>query len=247
VNHILLLDVQERRKQQVGFTKGIQKIEMKKLITSLCLVLVTSLAMAQQYQFCNLTTQTGMNSLPVAPVTLPDGRQIPSGVNVPMWAQLAMSNRVVTALQPAPSGMVADTWAYVDNGDGTNAMQVASSWHDPVAAAIAASNAAVAAQAVAYSNRVASIPSALWQVAGAYQKTMRGYFGAGAETNTAVTFPTVQGFFLGVQQGLIPVADKGQASLDSQALQAGFTAISAWTGDGTAWTFPYNLIPTNSL
>jgi hypothetical protein len=27
VNHILLLDVQERRKQQVGFTKGIQKIE----------------------------------------------------------------------------------------------------------------------------------------------------------------------------------------------------------------------------
>lgn len=75
-----------------------------------------------------------------------------------------------------------------------------------------------------------------------FRQTIRLYFGAGAETNRAITAPVVKAYFVNKRYaGTITAADLADATL----LDAGFRTLSAWTGDGTSWTFPFELIPTN--
>ena len=80
-------------------------------------------------------------------------------------------------------------------------------------------------------------------IAQIYRATLRKYFGDSAETNQTITQTFVVGYFLQVQQGAIVVTDKAQAGLDSQALNAGYQALSQWTGDGTTWTCPWESVP----
>lgn len=75
-----------------------------------------------------------------------------------------------------------------------------------------------------------------------FRQTMRLHFGDGAETNRAITAPLVKTYFVGKRYtGTITAADLADATL----LNDGFAKLAAWTGDGTSWTFPFHLIPTN--
>lgn len=91
--------------------------------------------------------------------------------------------------------------------------------------------------------QVERVPSAdLMIEAELFRQTLRLHFGEGAETNRAITAPVVKTYFVGKRYtGTITAADLADATL----LNDGFAKLAAWTGDGTSWTFPFHLIPTN--
>lgn len=77
-----------------------------------------------------------------------------------------------------------------------------------------------------------------------FREALEKHFGAGACTNTAVTFAAVEQYF--AQRYLAGTADPLD-SLDLSILQDTFPMITDITGDGTIWTFPWNLIPEPGL
>lgn len=96
----------------------------------------------------------------------------------------------------------------------------------------AAQQAAVAAHQQA---AVALVPTAY-----VLKTTLVKYFGAGAETSRIVTKGYVSAFFDAKRQaGTITE----QEVADVVALMQAFDAITQWTGDGTTWSFPWNLVP----
>ena len=175
----------------------------------------------------NIITNVGTNTLPSY-----------KPANTSNWSdddnfQAAMADgwRHILDTQPVPDGYTVTAWGYTEAG-GVYCHEVI----------VAATNIADA-QAAARAARIAATPQSLWQIAAMFRGTLRKYFGDGAETNQTITLPVVMGYFLQIQQGIVTVPDKAQAGLDSQALQAGFQAITQWTMDGTVWSFPWEMLP----
>lgn len=95
------------------------------------------------------------------------------------------------------------------------------------------------AEAEEYTAKVAAVAPQ----AALFRHVLRQNFGAGAETNTAITAKAVEQYFIAKQlNGNITAADLGAATL----LERGFSALKAFTGDGTSWSFPWHLIPEES-
>lgn len=98
------------------------------------------------------------------------------------------------------------------------------------------------AAALAETQRVARLATfaPLIPLAQAYRATLQSYFGPGAETNRAVTQTAVAGMFLQkyVTQTMSDADDRAQALLNF-----GFQALSAWAGDSTTWTVPWEEVP----
>ena len=132
--------------------------------------------------------------------------------------------------------------AWKDNGDGT-----ASPLYSDVSvadehAAEAAEAAQLAAQiAEAKQAQFTAIIQALTPLAQLYRSTLRTLFGANAETNQAISQAYVMGYF--TQQILTNGKLTDLQLTQETVLSQGFTALSQITGDGTTWTFPWNLIP----
>ena len=74
-----------------------------------------------------------------------------------------------------------------------------------------------------------------------YRATLTVLFGDGAETNTTISQLYIEGYFA----NLIAINDTLTTLQLTQltVLREGFTALSQLTGDGTTWSFPWNLIP----
>lgn len=88
-------------------------------------------------------------------------------------------------------------------------------------------------------DRIATITPKLWNMAAIFVATLRQHFGAGAETNHEVTAATVEQYFIGKRlAGTLTMLDLADASL----LERGFEMITAWTGDGTIWSFPWEVL-----
>jgi hypothetical protein len=87
------------------------------------------------------------------------------------------------------------------------------------------------------------IPSEpLIQTAFAFRAVLREHFGAGAETNRAVTATVVNNYF--VNRRLTNTTGPTDAT-DSLLLLKGFEALTEFTGDGTSWSFPWSYVPEN--
>lgn len=88
-------------------------------------------------------------------------------------------------------------------------------------------------------DRIATITPKLWNMAAIFVATLRQHFGANAETNHEVTAATVEQYFIGKRlAGTLTTLDLADASL----LERGFESITAWTGDGTIWSFPWEVM-----
>lgn len=89
-----------------------------------------------------------------------------------------------------------------------------------------------------YQARVAAISQELWFTASKYRKCLRKHFpeNPSPETDRSVTRAAV--FVL-----IADLLDSGTGAEDAIILQTGYDTISAWTGDGTTWSFPWNLLP----
>ena len=83
-------------------------------------------------------------------------------------------------------------------------------------------------------------PASLLQGAALFRLIMQANFGTGAETNQAITEASVNKHFLDKRlAGTLTPSD----AADMMVLGMWFPQITAWTGDGTVWTFPFHLIP----
>lgn len=84
------------------------------------------------------------------------------------------------------------------------------------------------------------IPSySLLQTATVFRLILRSHFGPNAETNQDITESAIKLHFLQKREnGTITPTD----SMDAVALLDAFTAIKGWTGDGTSWSFPWELL-----
>lgn len=88
-------------------------------------------------------------------------------------------------------------------------------------------------------DRIATITPKLWNMAAIFVATLRQHFGANAETNHEVTAATVEQYFIDKRlAGTLTMLDLADASL----LERGFEMITAWTGDGTIWSFPWEVL-----
>lgn len=88
-------------------------------------------------------------------------------------------------------------------------------------------------------DRIATITPELWQMAAIFVATLRQHFGENAETNREVTASAVEQYFIGKRiAGTLTTLDLADASL----LERGFDLITAWTGDGTIWSFPLEVL-----
>jgi len=89
-------------------------------------------------------------------------------------------------------------------------------------------------------DRIATITPAMAQTAAIFRATLRQHFGANAEIDHEVTASVVEQYFVGKRlDGTLTTLDIADASL----LERGFDAITAWTGDGTTWNFPWEVLP----
>jgi hypothetical protein len=79
-------------------------------------------------------------------------------------------------------------------------------------------------------------------IAGArsYRDVMEIHFGAGAHTNTAITEAVVTGYFL--QRRINGTSEPTDAS-DALLLQSFYQTMRRLTVDGTAWAFPWGVVP----
>lgn len=97
----------------------------------------------------------------------------------------------------------------------------------------------VAAAAAARQTRLASITPELLFQANVFRTIMHTYFGPGSETNHDLTRLAVASYFNDRRTSGTITA---QETSDFVALQDLFDVISAWTGDGTTWSFEWSLL-----
>jgi len=87
--------------------------------------------------------------------------------------------------------------------------------------------------------KLAAITPELLQTASAYRTALQRNFGVGSETDTAITQAYVTQYFAAkAVAGTITT----QELADKDLLLLTFPIIAAWTGDGTAWSFPWELV-----
>jgi len=89
--------------------------------------------------------------------------------------------------------------------------------------------------------RVATITAELWQTASVFRTILRLHFGENAETNHEVTEAAVSAYFVNRRMTL-EASERMDDAADSMLLANGFSAITEWTGAGTTWSFPWELI-----
>jgi hypothetical protein len=89
-----------------------------------------------------------------------------------------------------------------------------------------------------YAARVNSIPQSLLSAASVFREVLNRHFGPNAEANHAVTESAVESYFIG--RNLSGTSGETDAA-DAMILTKGFEAITAWTGDGTIWSFPWEI------
>ena len=88
--------------------------------------------------------------------------------------------------------------------------------------------------------KLALLTPELIQAASVYRTAMHRNFGVGSEVDTTITKQFVEQYFAGrAACGIITT----QEIADSQLLSLTFPVLEAWTGDGTAWTFPWSMVP----
>lgn len=88
--------------------------------------------------------------------------------------------------------------------------------------------------------KMASLTPDLIMSAHVYRVALRRNFGDGAETNQAITARTVKEYFAGKATAGTIIT---QELADAELLTRTFSQIAAWTGDGTAWSFPWEVVP----
>ena len=119
----------------------------------------------------------------------------------------------------------------------------AAGWAALTAEQIAALQQAAQAQAAQeYAAKVAAIAPE----AAVFRLLYESHFGPGAVTNRAITEAAVAAYFTGRRVGKLLGTETNDISFDAQdiiALNRGFELIKAVTGDGTIWTFPWDLVP----
>lgn len=83
----------------------------------------------------------------------------------------------------------------------------------------------------------------LKETARIFRDILRIHFGENAETNTEVTENAVTQYFLNKRlTGNMEPTD----TMDSMLLLEGFKSIRSWTGDGTIWSFPWEILDTTT-
>ena len=88
--------------------------------------------------------------------------------------------------------------------------------------------------------KLATFTDELKQIASSYRATLCRNFGAGAETNPAITAAYVTSYFDGKRlAGTITPLE----TADAVALIRDFAILSAWTGDDTTWSIPWDIVP----
>lgn len=90
--------------------------------------------------------------------------------------------------------------------------------------------------------KIASYNPSVSDIAGAksYRDVMAIHFGAGSHTNTAITEAVVTGYF--IQRRIQGTSEPTDAS-DALLLQSFYQSMRSVTIDGTAWSFPWGLVP----
>ena len=96
------------------------------------------------------------------------------------------------------------------------------------------------AAAEAYQAKLATLTPELLGKAYVYRLAMERNFGPGAVTNQTYTEAyVIQHFTAKAMAGTITAQDLA----DSELLTRTFPELTAWTGDGTAWSFPWGYVP----
>ena len=92
-------------------------------------------------------------------------------------------------------------------------------------------------QQAEYQARIEAIPQELWLTASKYRKCLRKHFPEieSSETDHTITKSVV--FVL-----IADLLDSGGGAEDAIILQTGYDMLTAWTGDGTTWSFPWSLL-----
>ena len=169
-------------------------------------------------KYANLNTKQLVEELP---------KQIGSTWN-PTLAQLQAGGwREITLIGEAPAGCIVTAYG-IEETSGSECRLTVVSYVDPVAEAEAA-----------YQAKLATITPLLLTQAGMFRTIMRKYFGVTAETDRAVTYTVVSNTFMAKQaNGTITT----QEIADMFVLEKLYAIVIAWTGDGTTWSFPWQLL-----
>lgn len=88
--------------------------------------------------------------------------------------------------------------------------------------------------------KLARLTPALLQKAMLFRATLRIHFGPGAEVNHSVSAEAVAGYF---EQRRMNRTIAAVESADAVALMRYFADLTEWTGDGTTWSFPWEMLP----
>jgi hypothetical protein len=88
--------------------------------------------------------------------------------------------------------------------------------------------------------KLALLTPELMTSAHVYRVALQRNFGVGAETDQAITEKFVESYFAGKAAAGVITA---QEIADGELLKMTFPAIAEWTGDGTAWSFPWGVLP----
>lgn len=105
---------------------------------------------------------------------------------------------------------------------------------------IDAKTAAEAAEAAEAASEALKRLQEIAPVAHVFRIVMERNFGVGACTNQDLTFSVVQSYFV---QKLLSGTITQLETADSVYLQATFPILIEYTGDGTIWSIPWELIP----
>jgi hypothetical protein len=102
----------------------------------------------------------------------------------------------------------------------------------------------MAIDAESAATRLATFTPALAMVASVMRRTLNevfvATFGEHCELNRNLTAEVVFGYYFQII-ATRPLTDEEQRAKD--ILQNGFEALTAWTGDGTIWTIPWEVVP----
>lgn len=173
----------------------------------------------------NINTQIRQDALPTI---------IGATLN-PSWDQCsAIGWRLITEVVNPPEGMVATAWNLEAlEGDINNCKDVCVAWYDPVEEERKRKE----DEAKRRQDKIDSMPASVKGVAQMYRALLRGYFGANAETNHAVTRTAVTQYFV-----TIPDITVAQLS-DATKLREFYTILTEWWGTDNTWDFPWEAIP----
>ena len=180
-------------------------------------------------KYANINTKQVTETLP---------RIIDATVDPTMEQLNAVGWRTVVAEDAAPEGCYITAQGIAEI-DGTTCKLTVVAYSDPATEEAARQAAVVAARQA----RIDAMPQGLKDAARMFRTILRTYCGPNAETDRSVTYTAI--LMLYAAKKANPATTTAELTIitaDMFILEKLYNSIVAWTGDGTTWSFPWEVL-----